>query len=43
MVYPTRQQLVTYTIVVLVFVSIMIAIVSVLDLAWGWAVFQIFG
>jgi hypothetical protein len=26
-----------------VFVSIMIAIVSVLDLAWGWAVFQIFG
>ena len=42
-VYPTRQQLVTYTIVVLVFVSIMIAIVSVLDLAWGWAVFRIFG
>jgi preprotein translocase subunit SecE len=42
-VYPTRQQLVTYTIVVLVFVSIMIAIVSVLDLALGWAVFRIFG
>jgi preprotein translocase subunit SecE len=42
-VYPTRQQLLTYTIVVLVFVSIMIAIVSVLDLAFGWAVFRIFG
>jgi preprotein translocase subunit SecE len=33
----------TYTIVVLVFVSIMIAIVSVLDLAFGWAVFEVFG
>jgi len=42
-VYPTRQQLLTYTAVVLVFVGIMIAIVSVLDLAFGWAIFRIFG
>ena len=42
-VYPTRQQLITYTAVVRVFVGIRIAIVSVLDLAFGWAVFRIFG
>ena len=41
-VYPTREQLLTYTAVVLVFVAIMIAIVSVLDLAFGWAVFEVF-
>jgi preprotein translocase subunit SecE len=41
-VYPTREQLLTYTAVVLVFVAIMIAIVSVLDLAFGWAIFKIF-
>jgi preprotein translocase subunit SecE len=33
----------TYTAVVLVFVSLMIAIVSVLDLVFGWAVLKIFG
>ncbi len=42
-VKPTRNQLLTYTAVVLIFVSIMIAIVSVLDLVFGWAVFEIFG
>lgn len=42
-VYPTRQQLVTYTAVVLVFVAIMIVIVSALDLGFGWAMFEIFG
>ncbi len=41
-VYPTREQLLTYTAVVLVFVAVMIAIVSVLDLAFGWAVFEVF-
>ncbi len=42
-VKPTRNQLLTYTAVVLVFVSLMIAIVSVLDLVFGWAVFKVFG
>ena len=42
-VWPTQQQLVTYLIVVLVFVLAMIAYVSVLDLAFGKAVFGLFG
>jgi preprotein translocase subunit SecE len=42
-VWPTQQQLVTYFLVVMVFVLFMIAIVSVLDLAFGKAVFEIFG
>jgi preprotein translocase subunit SecE len=42
-VWPTQQQLITYLIVVLVFVLVMIAYVSVLDLAFGKAVFALFG
>ncbi len=42
-VWPTQQQLVTYLIVVMVFVLVMIAYVSVLDLGFGKAVFAIFG
>ena len=42
-VWPTQQQLVTYFIVVMVFVLVMIAYVSVLDLAFGKAVFAVFG
>ena len=42
-VWPTQQQLVTYLIVVLVFVTAMIAYVSVLDLAFGKGVFALFG
>ncbi len=42
-VWPTRQQLSTYFLVVLTFVLIVIAIVSVLDLIFGWAMFKIFG
>lgn len=42
-VWPTQQQLVTYFIVVMVFVLVMIAIVSALDLAFGKAVFAVFG
>ncbi|HSK27198.1 MAG TPA: preprotein translocase subunit SecE [Jiangellales bacterium] len=42
-VYPTRNQLLTYTAVVLVFVGVMIAIVSVLDLVFGWATLAVFG
>ncbi len=42
-VWPTQQQLVTYFFVVLVFVLAMIAYVSVLDLAFGKAIFSVFG
>ncbi len=42
-VWPTREQLITYTAVVLVFVGIMIAIVTVLDLVFGRVMFSIFG
>ncbi len=42
-VWPTQQQLVTYLIVVLFFVLVMIAYVSLLDLGFGKAVFAIFG
>ena len=41
-VWPTQQQLVTYFIVVMVFVLFMIALVSLLDLAFGQLVFEIF-
>ncbi|WP_182481149.1 preprotein translocase subunit SecE [Nocardioides immobilis] len=41
-VYPTREQLVTYFFVVMAFVLVMIAIVSLLDLGLGKAVFAIF-
>jgi preprotein translocase subunit SecE len=42
-VWPTQHQLVTYLIVVLVFVLAMIAYVSVLDLGFGRGVFWLFG
>ena len=42
-VWPTQQQLVTYLIVVIVFVLVMIAYVSVLDLGFGKGVFAVFG
>lgn len=41
-VYPTGQQLINYFIVVLVFVLFIIAIVSLLDLAFGKAILAIF-
>lgn len=41
-VWPTQQQLVTYLIVVLVFVLVLIAYVSLLDLGLGKLVFWIF-
>ena len=41
-VWPTQQQLVTYFFVVLVFVITLILIVSVLDLAFGKLVFEVF-
>ena len=41
-VYPTGQQLRSYFIVVLVFVLFIIAFVSLLDLAFGWAILKVF-
>ena len=42
-IWPTRKQLVTYTIVVLVFVSFMVALVAGLDYVFGRAVLFLFG
>ncbi len=42
-IWPTRDQLVTYFMVVLVFVMFMIAVVSVLDFAFNKAAFAVFG
>ena len=42
-VWPTRTQLITYTAVVLVFVGFIIAVVSLLDLGFGWVVLEVFG
>lgn len=41
-VWPTREQLVTYFIVVLVFVTFMMALIAALDLALGKLVFALF-
>ncbi|GAA5144490.1 preprotein translocase subunit SecE [Nocardioides marinquilinus] len=41
-VYPTQEQLVTYFIVVMVFVIVMMALISGLDLAFGKLAFAIF-
>ncbi|MCF6379119.1 preprotein translocase subunit SecE [Nocardioides KLBMP 9356] len=41
-VWPTQQQLITYFFVVLVFVVVMMALVTVLDLAFGKLVFAVF-
>ena len=42
-VWPTRKQVVTYTIVVLVFVTFMSILVSLIDLVAGRGVLFIFG
>ena len=42
-IWPTRKQLVTYTIVVLVFVSFMVALVWLLDLVFAQGVLFLFG
>lgn len=42
-IWPTREQLITYWVVVLVFVLAVIAIVSLLDLGIGWLMFKVFG
>ena len=42
-IWPTRNQLVTYTIVVLVFVSFMVALVALMDYLFGRGVLFLFG
>ncbi len=42
-IWPTRDQLVTYFLVVLVFVLFMILFVSLLDYGFNTAMFKIFG
>ena len=42
-VWPTQQQLITYFIVVVAFVLFFMAVVSLLDLGFGRAVFAVFG
>jgi len=42
-IWPTRKQMVTYTIVVLVFVSFMVALVAGLDVVFSAAVAAVFG
>lgn len=41
-VWPTQQQLITYFFVVLVFVIVVMAIVTLLDLGFGKLVFEVF-
>jgi preprotein translocase subunit SecE len=42
-IWPTRKDMVTYTLVVLVFVSFMVALVALLDYAFAKGVFAVFG
>ncbi|HEV7936377.1 MAG TPA: preprotein translocase subunit SecE [Actinomadura sp.] len=42
-VWPTRKELVTYTVISLVFVLIMVALVSVLDWGLQKGIFAVFG
>ena len=42
-IWPTRKELVTYTAVVIVFVSVMCALVTGLDIGFGKLVTWVFG
>lgn len=42
-VTPTRKELISYTLVVLAFVVIMMAIISGFDFGFGWLVAFVFG
>jgi preprotein translocase subunit SecE len=42
-IWPTRQELITYTSVVIVFVSFIIAVVYGLDYGFTWVVLKVFG
>ncbi len=41
--WPSRQELITYTIVVVIFVVVMMLIVAGLDYGFGWSVGKVFG
>jgi preprotein translocase subunit SecE len=42
-IWPTRKELITYTTVVVVFVTIMLTVVGLLDVGFGKAILWIFG
>ncbi|GEL16305.1 preprotein translocase subunit SecE [Pseudonocardia asaccharolytica] len=42
-IWPTRREMVTYTIVVLIFVSFMVALVALMDFVFGQGVLFLFG
>jgi preprotein translocase subunit SecE len=42
-IWPTRKELITYTAVVVVFVTIMVSIVALLDVVFAKAVLAVFG
>jgi preprotein translocase subunit SecE len=42
-IWPTRKELVAYTIVTVVFAAVMIALVATLDYGANWLVLKIFG
>jgi preprotein translocase subunit SecE len=42
-IWPTRPQLVNYTVVVLVFLAVMVTFVALLDLGFGNLMFYVFG
>ncbi len=42
-IWPSRQELITYTIVVVVFVVIMVSIVALLDIGFAKLVVGVFG
>ncbi|MEP6463519.1 MAG: preprotein translocase subunit SecE [Frankiaceae bacterium] len=42
-IWPTRHELITYTIVALIFVTVMVTIVAVLDVLFAKGVLQVFG
>jgi preprotein translocase subunit SecE len=42
-IWPTRQELITYTSVVIVFVGVIIAVVYGLDYLFTWVVLKVFG
>jgi preprotein translocase subunit SecE len=41
-VWPTQEQLITYFMVVMVFVIFMMALISILDLGFGKLIFAVF-
>lgn len=42
-IWPTRNELLTYTTVVVVFVAVIMTIVALLDTGFAWAVLHVFG